>query len=539
MKLEKIRIGEKEVMPFTIPSGIVTTSVASLEKLAREIPELGILTTKSIGSEARAGNREPIFAQYALGSYVNAVGLTNPGAESFARELSKISFPSDKFLLASIFGKTSREFVYVAKTLEEHVDGFELNLSCPHEKEVGMQLGQDPFIVSDITKAVVDNTRKPVFAKLTPNASSIGEIAKAAINGGAYGISAINTVGPGCYILNGNEVLTNKVGGLSGRGITPIGVKCVRDIRQAVGENVPIIGMGGISNANDVRAYVKAGANVFGIGSALAGMSDRDIKEYFTALRFDLMGGMNYAEGLLKSVDMNYRKFRIEEIVNPDCEFKVIRADGMMNCLPGQFIFAWIPGVGEKPFSIMDDDPLTLGVLERGEFTKAFNSLKKGDEFYIRGPYGQGVEVPDNSNVVLVGGGCGIAGLYLLAKKLSQKANVISLLGAKDRVHLPYLGKFHMFGDVRVATEDGSLGSKGSVSELFREFNLDNEGYFFNCGPRAMVEAVLPIERNYSSDERIFSSVDYMTRCGVGICGSCANERGLRTCVEGPFMKRI
>lgn len=523
-------------MPFTIPSGIITTSVASLEKLANEISELGILTTKSIGPVARAGNREPIFAQYAPGSFVNAVGLTNPGCEQFASELSRINFPKDKFLLASIFGGNADEFVYVARTLEEHVDGFELNLSCPHAKGYGMQLGQDPSVVFEITKSIVDNTRKPVFAKLTPNANNIGEIAKAAINAGAYGIVAINTVGPGRHIFDGNEVLTNKVGGVSGRGITPIGVKCVSDIRQAVGENVPIIGMGGIFNANDVKAYSKAGANAFGIGSALAGMADRDIEEYFATLVYDIWQGTNIAEERLKKIDMSYKKVRVEDVVNDGCDFKVYVTNGMVESKPGQFVFAWIPGVGEKPFSIMNDYPLTLGVLERGEFTRKFNSSKRGDEFYIRGPFGKGVEVPDDSNVALVGGGCGIAGLYLLAKKLSEKTNVVSLLGSKDKEHLPYLKRFSRFGDVRIATEDGSLGIKGMVSDLLKEGSVQSGSYFFNCGPRAMVDAVLPLEREYSSDDKIFSSVDYMTRCGVGICGSCADSRGRRTCVEGPFM---
>ena len=100
MKLEKIQIGDKKVWPFTIPSGIITTQVFGLEKLAREIPELGILTTKSIGPEPRAGNREPILAQYYPGCFVNAVGLTNPGAGLFSMDLEKINFPKDKFLLA-------------------------------------------------------------------------------------------------------------------------------------------------------------------------------------------------------------------------------------------------------------------------------------------------------------------------------------------------------------------------------------------------------------------------------------------------------
>ena len=140
-----------------------------------------------------------------------------------------------------------------------------------------MQLGQDKEIVGNITNAVANITKKPIFAKLTPNAGNIGEIAKSAVDAGAYGIVAINSVGPGYYSTDGFPVLTNKIGGLSGIGITPIGLKCVRDIRQAVGEKIPVIGMGGIRNARDVKEYAAAGANFFGIGSALAGMSEKTI----------------------------------------------------------------------------------------------------------------------------------------------------------------------------------------------------------------------------------------------------------------------
>ena len=182
----------------------------------------------------------------------------------------------------------------------------------------------------------------------------------------------------------------------------------------------------------------------------------------------------------------------------------------------------------------MDDDPLTLGILERGEFTKQFNQLQEGDSFYVRGPYGQGVDVPKDSDVVLVGGGCGIAGLYLLAKKFSEKSKVTTLLAAKDENHIPYRQEFERYGRVEIATEDGSLGRRGIVTDLMT--NLKQGGYFFNCGPKAMVNAVLPLELEVSSPERVYSSVDYMTRCGVGICGSCADEKGRRTCVEGPFV---
>jgi len=534
--MEKKQIGDKRVMPFTIPSGIITTEVSCLERIAQNIPEIGILTTKSIGPEPRSGNREPIFAQYYPGCFVNAVGLTNPGVEEFAKKLSLINFPKEKFLLASIFGKDLDEFVCVAKTLENHVDGFELNLSCPHAKGYGMQLGQDPQIVYEITKAVSNKTRKPVFAKLTPNAGNIGEIAKSAVDAGAYGIVAINTVGPGYYSVDGNAVLTNKVGGVSGTAITPIGLKCIRDIRQAVGEKIMIIGMGGISIVKDVEAYAAAGANFFGIGSALVGMNEKDIKYYFSALREDLdsNGWTNNALMLLKNIDMDYKKVRINSVNNSECDFKIFKTDEDIAAEPGQFVFAWIPGLGEKPFSIMDNNPLTLGILEKGEFTRKINSLKEGDSFYFRGPYGQGVDVPKKSNVVLVGGGCGIAGLYLLAKRFFRESNVLTLLAARDREHIAYLDEFRKYSEVRIATENGSLGRKGLVTDLMG--GLREGSYFFNCGPKAMIESVLPLELKVSAPEIIYSSVDYMTRCGVGICGSCADKNGKRTCVEGPFM---
>jgi len=540
MKIEKVKIGNKEVMPFTIPSGIVTTEVSCLERIANEIPEIGILTTKSIGPEPKAGNREPILAQYIPGGFVNAVGLTNPGCEEFAEKLSKIKIPEDKFLLCSIFGKNADEFVHVAKTLENHVDGFELNLSCPHAKGYGMQLGQDAEKVSEIVKAVTKNSKKPIFAKLTPNAGNIGEIAKSAVSAGAYGITAINTVGPGYYPFDEHPVLTNEVGGLSGIGITPIGLKCVRDIRRAVGENVPIIGMGGIRTVKDVEDYASVGANFFGIGSALAGMNENELANYFPTIISDLENGTNNAEKLLKKVDMKYKRVTIDSIINSGCDFKVIKTIDSINASAGQFVFVWIPETGEKPFSVMDDDPLTLGILEKGEFTKKINSMKKGDEFYVRGPYGKGFNIPydlkvdDGSKVILVGGGCGIAGLYLFAKQLSKRVDVISLLAAKDREHLPYLKEFSDLGELYTATEDGSFGKKGMITGLFE--NLPSPNYFLNCGSKAMVDAVLPLELKLTSPEKIYSSVDYMTRCGVGICGSCADKKGRRTCIEGPFM---
>ena len=181
--------------PFTIPSGIVTTATPIIQYFLDHIPEVGVITTKSIGPEARTGNREPVYSQYAPGCFVNAIGLTNPGASRSLELLKNLSIPADRFLLTSIFGANIEEFVTVAKMLAPVSDGLELNLSCPHAKGYGMAMGQDPNLVRDITAAVKAAVDIPVIPKLTPNVPDIGAIAKAAAEGGADGLCAVNTVG--------------------------------------------------------------------------------------------------------------------------------------------------------------------------------------------------------------------------------------------------------------------------------------------------------------------------------------------------------
>jgi dihydroorotate dehydrogenase (NAD+) catalytic subunit len=548
------KIGNKQVMPFTISSGIVTTEVSCLERIANEVPEIGIFTTKSIGPVARTvpegdevlnpvsgreyGCREPIIAQYAPNCFVNAVRLTNPGANAFKEKLSRANIPTDKFLLVSVFGKDAEEFVYVAETLEQYADGFELNKSCPHAKGHGLAVGQDAELSDKITRAVRSVTKKPIFEKYGANIPDLGERARRSLEAGATGFTLINTAGPGCHISYGYPVLSNEIGGLSGAGILPLGIKAVRDVVKAVGR-VPIIGMGGIRLAEGVEAYANSGATFFGIGSALAGMDEKTLKAYFAALAGDLDSGgwTNNAMLYLRQVDMSYHKVRVTKRVDAACDFRLIQTDYALDAKPGQFDFAWIPGVGEKPFSVMDDDPLTLGVLERGHFTHSITKLNEGDSFYVRGPYGTSPSIPAGEDIVLVGGGCGVAGLYLFAKHFAETNRITVFLGAKDKKHLPYLSEFGELCEfVNVATEDGSLGRKGLVTDLLQESDFVLGSYFFNCGPKAMVKGVLPIELEMSFPERVYSSVDYMTRCGVGICGSCADEKGRRTCVEGPFM---
>ena len=181
-------LGKPIAGPYTIPSGIVATATPVIQYLFDHVPLIGVMTTKSIGPVPRDGNREPIMLQYAPGCYMNAVGLTNPGADQAATLLSELEVPADRFLLTSIFGGSLEEIVAVAVKLAPFSDGLELNLSCPHAKGYGMDMGQDADLVREITSAVKSAVDVPVVPKLTPNVPDIGAIALAAEEGGADAI---------------------------------------------------------------------------------------------------------------------------------------------------------------------------------------------------------------------------------------------------------------------------------------------------------------------------------------------------------------
>ena len=218
-------LGKQLSGPFTIPSGIVTTAPAIIQRVMDTMPEIGVITTKSIGKAPRLGNREPVYSQFAPGCFVNAVGLTNPGVEEALQGLQKLNVPEDRFLLVSIFGGSVEEFVEVATQLAPVADGLELNLSCPHATGYGMAMGQDPDMVREIVSAVCAAVDVPVIPKLTPNVDDIAVIGRAACEGGAAALCAINTAGPGYTESHGHPVLSNGMGGMSGKGVLPLTLK--------------------------------------------------------------------------------------------------------------------------------------------------------------------------------------------------------------------------------------------------------------------------------------------------------------------------
>ena len=271
--------------------------------------------------------------------------------------LGQLKVPADRFLLVSIFGGSIEEFVEVACLLEPVADGFELNLSCPHAAGYGMAMGQDPDIVYDIVAAVKKAVALPVIPKLTPNVADIASIGKAALRAGADGLCAINTAGPGYTESHGAPVLSNGVGGMSGKGVLPTAMKAIRELRTITDK--PIIGCGGLSSAADVEAALHSGASIVGIGSALSGMDTEDIGNYFQCLEADLNEGTANAETLIHyDLSMDFRPVTV--VANePVCDdITVITCEESVNVQAGEYVFIWIPGVGEKPFSCLTHNPV-------------------------------------------------------------------------------------------------------------------------------------------------------------------------------------
>ena len=256
-------IGIKLENPFMLASGILDENGYTMERILNNGASSAV--TKSIGMEERRGFDPPVI--YHDENYViNAVGLSNPGIDNFEEEI-KIALRSGKPVIGSIFGRDAEEFSLLARKMESYsVSAIELNLSCPHVKGYGMEVGSDPDLVSEIVSEVKSKVSIPVFSKLSPNTSDIVEEAKAAEKSDA--LVLINTIkAMKIDIYARKPVLSNVYGGLSGASIKPVGVRYVYEIKKEL--NKKIIGVGGIENVNDAIEYIMAGASAVQIGSAV------------------------------------------------------------------------------------------------------------------------------------------------------------------------------------------------------------------------------------------------------------------------------
>ena len=233
-----------------------------------DINVLGTFSFKGTTKEPRFGNPTPRIAECTSGM-INAVGLQNPGVEKvISEELPKLKKCFNKPVMANVSGFSVEEYVYTCEKLDkcEQVGWLEVNISCPNVHGGGMSFGTDPEAAYEVTKAVKSVTKKPVILKLSPNVTDIVAIAKACEKGGADGISLINTMlGMRIDLNRKKPIIANKMGGFSGKAIFPVAVRMVYQVSSAV--EIPVIGMGGVSSADDVIEMMLAGATAVEVGA--------------------------------------------------------------------------------------------------------------------------------------------------------------------------------------------------------------------------------------------------------------------------------
>lgn len=233
-----------------------------------DLGKLGAVVTKGVANVPWPGNNTPRIAETHAGM-LNAVGLQNPGVDVFCKRDLPFLKQFDTKVIVNVCGKTTKDYCEVVERLadEESVDLLEINISCPNVKEGGIAFGQNPCSVEEITKEVKKVAKQPIIMKLSPNVTDITETAKAAQAGGADALSLINTLtGMKIDIERQNFVLANKTGGLSGPAIKPVALRMVYQVANSV--DLPIIGMGGITNAADALEFILAGASAVAIGTA-------------------------------------------------------------------------------------------------------------------------------------------------------------------------------------------------------------------------------------------------------------------------------
>ena len=232
-----------------------------------DLNQLGAVVTKGVANVPWPGNPTPRIAEV-YGGMLNAIGLQNPGMEVFCKRDLPFLKEAGATVIVNVCGKSTQDYCEVVERLsDEPVDLLEINISCPNVKEGGIAFGQDPKAVEAITREIKKYAKQPVIMKLSPNVTDITEMARAAESGGADVLSLINTLtGMKIDINRRTFALANKTGGMSGPAVKPIAVRMVYQVAHAV--QLPIIGMGGISNAEDALEFLMAGATAVSIGTA-------------------------------------------------------------------------------------------------------------------------------------------------------------------------------------------------------------------------------------------------------------------------------
>ena len=538
-------------------SGVATTKSELIGYFDRNIPDVEIITTKSFQVRPNPGNREPVICETEEGNFGNSVGLRNPGMEEALPPLEKLRETGLKaWLNVSLSADNPDDFTTLVKAFDDVADSVELNFSCPHAKAgFGASIGVDINIASDYVRQICESypqRKSLLFIKLTPNVDNIGEIAKAVIDAGADGISAINTVGPVLHIdpVSEKPILQNALGGKGGKSGTWVherALECISEIREAVGDDVPVIGMGGVSDGKSCADMIRCGADAVGIGSALAHVGQKNWAAYFRNVKEEaqklLSGGqteLRSKEMLSHGRTMAYKVFVVIE-KRLHCEDTLLLTlDGKMeNFKAGEFVFLWIPGVGEKPFSVAMTSPLTFIIKKRGPFTEAvFDSLNEGDTIMLRGPYGAEADTPKTKRAIIIAGGTGEAVAFPLAQKLKKQGTEMSfLVGTSVTGNRGILEQeLAQFGSYLCISDSGKPGRiLDYLDDEIRTTPIEDTAFYL-IGPEIFMKiAASKIRATGAQTDRILLSMEKSTMCGVGLCGECSCG-GRLACQWGTFM---
>ena len=235
----------------------------------------------------------------------------------------------------------------------------------------------------------------------------------------------------------------------------------------------------------------------------------------------------------------------IVDVQTDNYRTKTLVFDASVSAYPGQFVMLWLPGFDEKPFSLVNDDPVTLMITEVGPFTRLIHDKQPGDRLWLRGPFGHGFLPPEGQrHVLLVGGGYGVAPLLWLARRLSDTVpRVTVVIGARTESDVLYTGRFRELAskydgrsryELTVTTDDGTAGRKGLVTDVVQELMDDREiDSIYACGPHPMLAALRQMSKVHAVPSQL--SWEAYMRCGMGICGACEFE-GAVLCMDGPVL---
>ena len=543
---------ERSRVHLATVSGVATTKPELIRWFENNVETVDVITTKSFQVRPNPGNREPVICETTEGNFGNSVGLRNPGMETALPQLEKLRQEGLKaWLNVSVSADNPDDFTTLVKAFDDVADSVELNFSCPHAKAgFGASIGVDINIATDYVRRICEDypeRKSLLFIKLTPNVDNIGEIAKAVIEAGADGISAINTVGPVLHIdpASGKPILQNALGGKGGKSGTWVferAIECIREIRASVGDDVPIIGMGGVSDSETCARMIDAGADVVGIGSALAHVKQQDWPAFFREIAQGVPSTVARKSGRV----MEYRPFTVTDKILHCEDTLLLKLDGSMASFKaGEFVFLWLPGIGEKPFSVAVPDPLTFIIKKRGAFTQAvFDNLKVGNTIMLRGPYGAEADTPKTRKAIIVAGGTGEAVAYPLAHKLRDQGTSMSfLVGTSVEGNKGILSKeLSEFGSYLCISDHGEPGRildhlDDEIKRQMADGTPIKDIAFYLIGPEIfMIIASSKLRSAGADPEKVLLSMERSTMCGVGLCGECSCG-GHLACQWGTFMK--